>query len=519
MGSENPDWLPVDWKVSVKIRKFGRRDKYYIHPSTGLTLSSKPEVLRYLETSGKSSNSKETNKINIKKTVAEQLPPGWIKEIKIKKNKGKTRRDLYYIDPVNGKQFRSMPEVFRYLKSKDSGEAEPKPDDKGHTSMELVDPSQSSSAQAKGQRSIVKKGDKNMTERERIKSGPAAAASKNIEKALVEESCKESDSVTEKLQNKLPCANGEERQNGGRRISKRLAGIKLQDDAKDHTLQSGLETAAENNMKIPEKKGLEQREKKNICTEETQQHEPPASQKKRKPTNGKLMNNLPRRTSKRLACLEVNQSVEVKTSDQGGASARLSSNGEVDSTKNAGTCGQSDEPEIDNSVKFGGMDSDEQCRTENPTNDKQKEATADENLSSEEHKSVGAVHHEDEKHEKHLDSSLKNLLMDPCIEFAIKTLTGAIPIEDVNKADDNPVSSNQRLGCSSASPCDDIWSDPCFEFAVKTLTGEMPAEDDGLKFQISYKKPPSSSGLDSGPLPKNAVMKQEGVWHPPFARS
>ncbi|KAG6429515.1 hypothetical protein SASPL_107567 [Salvia splendens] len=40
---------------------------------------------------------------------------------------------------------------------------------------------------------------------------------------------------------------------------------------------------------------------------------------------------------------------------------------------------------------------------------------------------------ENECDEKKLKSSLNDLVMDPCIEFAIKTLTGAIPIEDVNK--------------------------------------------------------------------------------------
>lgn len=45
--------------------------------------------------------------------------------------------------------------------------------------------------------------------------------------------------MAEKLQNKLPQTNGEERRNGGRRLSKRLAKNRLRDDAKDHSLQSG----------------------------------------------------------------------------------------------------------------------------------------------------------------------------------------------------------------------------------------------------------------------------------------
>lgn len=52
------------------------------------------------------------------------------------------------MDPVSGRQFRSMQEVFRYLKSEDSGGVESKSDDKGRTSMEIVNRSQSVSENA-----------------------------------------------------------------------------------------------------------------------------------------------------------------------------------------------------------------------------------------------------------------------------------------------------------------------------------------------------------------------------------
>ncbi|XP_042036131.1 uncharacterized protein LOC121782385 isoform X4 [Salvia splendens] len=174
MGGEHPEWLPADWEVRVKRQSSGKKDKYYIHPSTGLTFNSKPEVLRHLKglkSSIKTPKQKEINKININKTLAENLPPGWIKEIRRKKTKGKIRTDTYYTDPISGRLFRSMQEVYRHLKSKDSVELESKPKDKGCTRMELVDHSPSSPAKAKGQRPIGKKGDKNMTDGERIKSG------------------------------------------------------------------------------------------------------------------------------------------------------------------------------------------------------------------------------------------------------------------------------------------------------------------------------------------------------------
>ncbi|XP_051138152.1 uncharacterized protein LOC127256278 [Andrographis paniculata] len=62
MGCEHPDWLPAGWKVRVKIRSSGKKDKYYINPVDGLKFSSKPEVLRYLESSTKDDNPNVPNK-------------------------------------------------------------------------------------------------------------------------------------------------------------------------------------------------------------------------------------------------------------------------------------------------------------------------------------------------------------------------------------------------------------------------------------------------------------------------
>ncbi|GFP87651.1 methyl-cpg-binding domain-containing protein 13 [Phtheirospermum japonicum] len=247
MGGEQLEWLPVGWKVKVRVRSCGRKDKYYVNPSNGLKFSSKPEVLRYLKSSEKDQKPNELDKIDVKKDVAGKLPPGWVKEIRTKRKGSRIRRDPYYVDPVSGHHFRSMQEVFRYLESK--------PDDKDHVSVELGDHSQS---------------------------------------------------------------------------------------------------------------------------------------EKRKTPNSECTHDLPRRASKRLARVEIEHpSPEIKTSDKSGV---------PDTTSE----------------------------------------------------------------DKNLDSSLEGLLMDPCIEFAVKTLTGAIPIEEVNKA------------ATSKLPSGHIWADPCFEFAVKMLTGEMP---------------------------------------------
>ncbi|RAL44395.1 hypothetical protein DM860_011672 [Cuscuta australis] len=79
---------------------------------------------------------------------------------------------------------------------------------------------------------------------------------------------------------------------------------------------------------------------------------------------------------------------------------------------------------------------------------------------------------------------------DPCLEFAFKTLTGAEPeIEKRNlrtsssvtktyKADPEAKSQNPKSEDSApVFPFGDGWPDPCLEFAFKTLTGAIPVED------------------------------------------
>ncbi|KAG6382670.1 hypothetical protein SASPL_110726 [Salvia splendens] len=293
MDGERPEWLPVDWKVCVRVRSSGRKDRYYVSPSNDHRFKSKPEVFRYLKNAEKDLKLRLRNKVDMKKSVKERLlPSGSIKG-------GKTRRDTV----------------------KSEGEC--------------IDPSHTD-------------------------------ASAQIEK--------ENDSVAE-------------------------------------------------------------------------DEEKAASLKKRK-KNSKWMNELPRRSSKRLARVEADPPLDVET------------------------IGKS---ELSGSTE---MKKHEEASTNLPLEDVS---------STEEH----------ECDEKKLKSSLNDLVMDPCIEFAIKTLTGAIPIEDVNKM--NEVSPIQASASSCALPFSDIWADPCFEFAVKMLTNEIPVED-GSHFQNAFQQLLSSH---QEPLPND----------------
>ncbi|CAL9243214.1 unnamed protein product [Arabidopsis halleri] len=93
------------------------------------------------------------------------------------------------------------------------------------------------------------------------------------------------------------------------------------------------------------------------------------------------------------------------------------------------------------------------------------------------------------------DSTLADLWKDPCIAFAIKTLTGeslrlpntpAISTDPINNhAKQKGVSSipetsrnvntgSENPGFPSTPRGTDIWQDPCIDFAIKTLTGAIP---------------------------------------------
>ncbi|KFK26832.1 hypothetical protein AALP_AA8G299600 [Arabis alpina] len=93
------------------------------------------------------------------------------------------------------------------------------------------------------------------------------------------------------------------------------------------------------------------------------------------------------------------------------------------------------------------------------------------------------------------DSTLADMWKDPCIAFAIQTLTGEslhLPNTTATSSDpknnhakqkgiaffpDMPGKVNlgsEKPGFSSELPGADIWKDPCIDFAIKTLTGVIP---------------------------------------------
>ncbi|CAM8893772.1 unnamed protein product [Rhodiola kirilowii] len=187
VDQEPEEWLPLGWTVKYKVRSDGRRDKFYFSPSGESQFNSKVGVCRHLGLDPKTidrsaqpktpcvqSNSsavdpnlspeastvktaKKTNspclkpvarstpsakkqnrsrdsdsdsslqKVSFERVPAEGLPPGWIKEIKIQKIRGKIRRDPYYTDPISGYVFRSLKDSLRYIETGEPGRLAFKP--------------------------------------------------------------------------------------------------------------------------------------------------------------------------------------------------------------------------------------------------------------------------------------------------------------------------------------------------------------------------------------------------------
>ncbi|XAR66212.1 hypothetical protein NMG60_11012358 [Bertholletia excelsa] len=189
--------------------------------------------------------------------------------------------------------------------------------------------------------------------------------------------------------------------------------------------------------------------------------------KRTKPGSKELHNkeklNLPRRASKRLAGIDVDPIPELKPSNR----ARRVSGRRLEEAETKKD-GKTDKNES--------LNENQECPIVLPPG----------NISIQE-ENVAWVETDNKAAEEpglSLNVAFKDLWMDPCIDFAIKTLTGAIPIGDDSKAEENPGSSLE-LG--------DSWDDPCIEFAVKTLTGAIPVVDD-LGIQDYLQQQFTSSG-------------------------
>ncbi|GAV68931.1 MBD domain-containing protein [Cephalotus follicularis] len=154
----SPDGLPVGWSEQFKVLKSGRQIKSYVDPLTGRRFYSKPEVFRYLKSVKRKKCAKKTilnrqsaRKVVVEKSTEDDLPPGWIKELRIKKIANRIRRDPYYTDPSSGYVFRSKKDVLLYLETGEISRHAFKPKKKDLNDLDLTNDTTLPSSAAKWQ--------------------------------------------------------------------------------------------------------------------------------------------------------------------------------------------------------------------------------------------------------------------------------------------------------------------------------------------------------------------------------
>ncbi|KAL3498796.1 hypothetical protein ACH5RR_041528 [Cinchona calisaya] len=440
--------LPTGWIKEIRARKSRGQDTYYIDPISGYEFLSKKDVFRYLETgdisccvmkpkkskrsvlklieddvskisrdtsskqdapehcesmkdqsiiSGNGESGMGKPSLDIvpcvvdKSNVLDELPPGWIKEIRARKSHG---QDTYYIDPVSGYEFRSKKDVLRYLKTGDIGHCAIKPKKSNSSVLKFVEGDVSDSAPA-----VLHK-QKKQPEAERSKETEGNNISVDAKVATLTLDPSEDKKVRLELIRLDKLADSSQQKTEGSKID-----VKVDDDG----AVSSIATAILNGQKQPE----------DVLDTDTQIHL--KKSKKRKPPS------MPIRSSKRLLGQGPDMLPKLGSSERASQAAgrkpveteayTLSSLGQ-----NAAANGLPQQLNTKPVVPFLGTEM--QNSIENPSRDQGVGEQA-----------VGQVNERrDEENPRCQDSQFwypfGDSLADPCYEFAFKTLTGEIPLED-----------------------------------------------------------------------------------------
>uniref|UniRef100_A0A5B7AM95 Putative methyl-CpG-binding domain-containing protein 13 isoform X1 n=1 Tax=Davidia involucrata TaxID=16924 RepID=A0A5B7AM95_DAVIN len=482
--NERPEWLPHGWIMEVKSRKTGSRIgmkyKCYIDPVTGYKFYSKPEVSQYLKTvkrnsrtseqkkigvgsvsncyndqltggksslkpelsqnlktvKGKSSTSKE-KKVVVERVTPDGLPPGWIKEIRIQKKVTGTRKDPFYTDPESGYIFRSKKDALRYLETGDINSCATKPKKRGINDVESMNEEISPQSVGKGHKL------EHHTSRRRLFAG--------------KESCDTSS---------LVASDAEGSKEGQRKaVSADVTGTSTPTDEileGKHLLDNVVEKCAEtkegpdpSSSILPKTKGSKRKRGKNVLAENGPVSSPATNilQEEKLLENGteKLSNrttqidpskcknekvfSFPHRSSKRLAGLKPELVANSGLSERAVRAATRKS-GESEANPSLGLA-------LDDVADSVPQQLDAEPETE-------------------------IAHHASGGIEAPSDVEPSNKGENP---LGVQALPESQPgRQETEKKDENPES-------QLFSPFGDSWSDPCLEFAFKTLTGAIPVED------------------------------------------
>ncbi|KAL2525047.1 Uncharacterized protein Adt_10101 [Abeliophyllum distichum] len=444
VNGKSPEWLPSGFSEKTKYRN-GIKIKYYNNSATGIKYYSKKDVLRCENVCHDmpQATSIEDNKLSDDKTgciepktmdSSEWLPHGWIVEERTRKS-GSRMGTTYrvYIEPSTGRRFYSKSTVTRYLKTL----IHTRNTTKQIKSSCLVDETQSEQPETSRQLFLGQESNEG------------------------KESCDRNSSVTPEPEN-LNQDKIVERKNDREKTFEDIDPYKRVTAEK--IAVSSLGSDSLNDQKSPE------------SVSEKQIHKAPMDSRKSKKS---VTPSLPRRSSKRLAGCEpetlpdlvldtrgLRATTKKSAHEKAGANefpwqpdAEPAQEAAYIASINLQTTQQVSEQKVDGANKFP---------REPHTEPAQEVANC---------VSVGQ--------ERVLDiepSSTISVQIDPSENQTIPNVQMSREVTE-QEVDHNTKSQDSHLDFSFG----DSWSDPCLEFAVKTLTGIITVED-ALAFQGCFQQ-------------------------------
>uniref|UniRef100_A0ACD5V4J0 Uncharacterized protein n=1 Tax=Avena sativa TaxID=4498 RepID=A0ACD5V4J0_AVESA len=389
--------------------------------------------------------------------AGEGLPDGWTKEYRARKVRAgaRARRDMFYIDPTNSYEFRSLKDVYRHLESRNASNSIVTPNKKKVEDLRVPE---------------------NQSHHE---EGP----SDNIKMDTVHE------------------LNPKSRENSENMPS---------------SVHQGVSHGRLTELELQKAKVNNQSPKHESTGREEANGEPKPKEKKQRTKPAKQIS-APLRASPRLTALKVNQ--EPKLNQEASnfcrdspVSTRTDIADQLKTTKQAENPKSKTIPSLLPRKKDGAHT----ASASKHTADNHPSApelipgmsaacsitnVGYQNEPAEVHaplKQSGLFETADAMPGSSLSSLLQSICSDPCLEFAFKTLTGDIPVLDNNIAGANYFLPAQELS----------KGDPCLEFAFRTLTGDIPVLDNNLAV-TNYFLPPQD--FNRGTAPSRSASTYDGT--------
>ncbi|KAL4019055.1 hypothetical protein IC575_022691 [Cucumis melo] len=525
-SNEHPEWLPAGWKVESRTRMSGSNVgavyKCYIDPVTDSRFYSKPEVFRHLRTVKNklctlkerrtSNGTKSRSRVVIEHYKDEDLPPGWIKEIKIKEKADGIRKDPFYIDPKSGYIFRSKKEVFRYLETGEISRHAFKPKEGGDEEQELISDKKSRST-VRGQKLELSAatpqplaGEEMATGRRSERPGVHIQQLKqrrNVSSALkdalvlpvetVEEIILPQEAVIKESTEIKEPTEIEERshRNSSSPKADHTGGNETERVSSDNVAVSTCASESDQEKALPKVEKLESNkidivvtpdnsplidtasklEHERIATSNPMESDDNGRKTKTRKSRKKKDVNLPRRSSKRLAGLEPELVPKVDAKEVPQASNR---NIFTEVSPDAGLTVKAD-ADVHNTDKAS-----QQL-------DMRSEKDNEHHIPNHKDTSLRENHKDTSLRENHKDTSLcenssnKRKTLTCCLDAPEEKIQRV----ETEKKDDGKMEAQLDV------PIADFWSDPCLEFAIKTLTGALPVEN-----ATTTNEPVSSTTVD-----------------------